>query len=61
MQDSRVVKISDLTEDELEVAARDYRDSGAEVKTTRQPDGKWTLEARFTVGAKYPASGQRAF
>jgi hypothetical protein len=54
----KVVTITDLSDDDLEKVARDYRDSGAEVTTARQPDGKWKLEARFTLRTKYPASGQ---
>ena len=54
---SKVVTITDLSNEDLEKVARDYRDSGAEVTTSRQTDGKWKLEARFSSGTKYPASG----
>jgi hypothetical protein len=55
-QDAKVVTITDLSPEDLDRVMRDYTDSGANVTTFRQPDGKYKIEARFPFGAKYPAS-----
>jgi hypothetical protein len=54
--DIKIVKITDISSEDLERLLSDYTDSGAEVTTTKQPDGRWTVEARFPVGTKYRAS-----
>jgi hypothetical protein len=59
--DRRIETIRDVPDDAAEAVIRDFKDSGAtEVQKTRQPDGKWTIEARFEAGARYPASGEFA-
>jgi hypothetical protein len=56
--DTKVVTITDVSAEDLDRVMRDYTDSGANVTTFRQPDGKYKIEARFPVGAKYPASNR---
>jgi hypothetical protein len=59
--DRRIETIHDVPELNIEAVVQDFKDSGATgVKKTRQPDGKWTVEARFESGAQYPASGAPA-
>ncbi len=54
---TKVEKIVDIPDSEIDKVARDYRASGGDVTMTRQPNGKWTLEARITRASRYQASG----
>lgn len=57
--DRRIEILHDIPAEQIDAVAQDFKDSGAaEVKKTHQKDGKWTIEARFESGAKYPASGE---
>ena len=57
--DRRIETIRDVPADAVDSVVHDFKDSGAtEVKKTSQSDGKWTIEAVFEAGARYPASGE---
>jgi hypothetical protein len=59
--DRRIETIRDVPAAELDRVTQDFKDSGAsEVTKTKQPNGKFTVEARFEAGAQYPASGEYA-
>jgi hypothetical protein len=59
--DRRIETIQNVPESAIDSVVQDFKDSGATgVKKTRQSDGKWTIEARFESGARYPSSGAPA-
>jgi hypothetical protein len=58
--DKRIETLKDVPTTDVEAVMRDFTDSGAsEVKKIAQGDEKWTIEATFEAGARYPTSGER--
>ena len=59
LPDRRIETLKDVPAERADSVVQDFKDSGAsEVKKKPQSDGKWTIEAVFEAGARYPASGE---
>jgi|GEM_PF-3091867 hypothetical protein len=59
LPDRRIETLKDIPTDHVDAVVQDFKDSGAtEVKKTAQGDGKYTIEAIFEAGSRYPASGE---
>ncbi len=53
----RLEVLTDVPEEKLSELVRDFEATGANVKASRQEDGRWRIEALFTEDSRYRASG----
>lgn len=54
---ARQEELKDVPAEKVQQEVQDFKDDGAtDVKTTKQPDGKFTITATFNGGDKGPSS-----
>jgi hypothetical protein len=51
----RTETLNDVPDSEVEQVVQDYKDEGATVTKTRNPDGTWTVTATFPAASATPA------